>query len=376
MHCPNTVGGNPSGISRTLNKLGLVSHVIALKKSIYGYQADKILFGKNDSFISREFKKIKEIFVIPWKFDVIHYNFGSTIFSPPAPVKLGENFLRKLARRVYFLYSSTLQILELSMLKALRRPIFMHYQGNDARQGSFIRSNFKFSIATQVDEAYYNKYTDAFKQKSIERIANYCENIYALNPDLLHVLPRGTKFTPYCHLDLNQWSPKYTQMEKRPLRIGHAPSDRKTKGTQLIIDALDSLNQSGYRFEFILIEGLSNVEARKKYETIDVLVDQLFAGWYGGLAVEAMALGKPVLVYLREEDFKFVPTKMVEDFPFIQVCPETIRDGLEKLLNMSRSELLNLGKLSRRYVESWHDPIRIVNDIKSDYERALRARLK
>ena len=33
---------------------------------------------------------------------------------------------------------------------------------------------------------------------------------------------------------------------------------------------------------------------------------------------------------------------MVEDFPFIQVCPETIRDGLEKLLNMSRSELLNL----------------------------------
>ena len=32
LHCPNTVGGNPSGISRTLNKLGLVSHVIALKK--------------------------------------------------------------------------------------------------------------------------------------------------------------------------------------------------------------------------------------------------------------------------------------------------------------------------------------------------------
>ena len=376
MHCPNTVGGNPSGISRTLNKLGLVSYVIALKKSIYGYQADKILFGENDSFISREFKKIKAIFVIPWKFDVIHYNFGSTIFSPPAPVKLGENFFRKLGRRIYFLYSSTLQILELSMLKALRRPIFMHYQGNDARQGSFIRSNFKFSIATQVDEVYYNKYTDAFKQKSIERIANYCENIYALNPDLLHVLPKGTKFTPYCHLNLNEWSPKYTQMEKRPLRIGHAPSDRKTKGTQLIIDALDSLDQSGYPFEFILIEGLSNEEARKKYEAIDVLVDQLFAGWYGGLAVEAMALGKPVLVYLREEDFKFVPTKMVEDFPFIQVCPETIRDGLEKLLNMSRSELLTLGKLSRRYVEKWHDPMRIVDDIKSDYERALRARLK
>ena len=66
---------------------------------------------------------------------------------------------------------------------------------------------------------------------------------------------------------------------------------------------------------------------------------------------------------------------MVEDFPLFRYV-QTIRDGLEKLLNMSRSELLNLGKLSRRYVESWHDPIRIVDDIKSDYERALRARLK
>ena len=78
--------------------------------------------------------------------------------------------------------------------------------------------------------------------------------------------------------------------------IGHAPSHRAVKGTNLIIDALNSLKKKGFSFELVLIEGLSNSEARKKYETVDVLVDQLFAGWYGGLAVEAMALGKPVLV--------------------------------------------------------------------------------
>ena len=71
------------------------------------------------------------------------------------------------------------------------------------------------------------------------------------------------------------------------------------KGTNLIIDALNSLKEKGFSFELVLIEGLSNSEARKKYETVDVLVDQLFAGWYGGLAVEAMVHWANQFAYLR-----------------------------------------------------------------------------
>jgi hypothetical protein len=41
----------------------------------------------------------------------------------------------------------------------------------------------------------------------------------------------------------------------------------------------------------------------------------LFAGWYGGLAVELMALGKPVLAYIREEDLSFVDPQMRYELP-------------------------------------------------------------
>lgn len=334
-----------------------------------------MLWKNNESFLIREIKRIAAIFMMPLRFNIVHYNFGTTLANPPFPYKPGEDFFHSLARRIYSFYTCLLQFVELLLLKFFRKPIFMHYQGDDARQGNYSLKNFEYSIASQVDDSYYNAASDTFKQKSIRRMAMFCSKIYALNPDLLHVLPGCAEFLPYSHIDLSEWTPVYPTRSNHPLRIGHAPSHRAVKGTNLIIDALNSLKEKGFSFELVLIEGLSNSEARKKYETVDVLVDQLFAGWYGGLAVEAMALGKPVLVYLREKDFKFIPKQMVKEFPFIQVCPETIQDGLEKVLKMSRDELINLAKLSRAYVEHWHDPLSIVSSIKSDYEKALGAQV-
>lgn len=354
-----------------LKEMRVSSYVLVLRQSVFQYEVDHVLWKNKDSFLKREIQRIAAIFMMPWRFDIIHYNFGTTLAMPPFPFVPGEDFLKSLARRIYFFYTFSLQFLELLILKIFRKPIFMHYQGDDARQGTYSLKNFDYSPASVVDESYYNPTSDAYKQRSIRRMDMFCSKIYALNPDLLHVLPVSAEFLPYSHIDLSEWTPVYSTKSNHPLRIGHAPSNRAAKGTNLIIDALNSLEKKGYSFEFVLIEGLSNSEARKKYETVDLLVDQLFAGWYGGLAVEAMALGKPVLVYLREKDFKFIPKQMVKEFPFIQVCPETIQDGLEKVLNMTRDELINLGKLSRTYVENWHDPLYIVSNIKRDYEKAL-----
>ena len=109
-------------------------------------------------------------------------------------------------------------------------------------------------------------------------------------------------------------------------------------------------------------------------EFFDVVVDQLFAGWYGGLAVEAMALGKPVIAYLREEDLHFIPTAMREDLPIIRSEPDVIYQTLEGVLTMPRLELLDLAKRSRAYVEKWHDPVEIAKRIKYDMEIALDKR--
>jgi len=379
LHAPTTVGGNPQNLSKVLNTLGVDSTSLTLEQNYFQYPADTVVWSMNDGHIVREWKRIKTIFDELANYDVIHFNFGTTLATPIAfPKKQDKSWsLRtKILRAIWSIYTNTLQLIELNALRLLNKPVFITYQGDDARQGDYCLEHFKISIATQVDSGYYAKSSDQFKRRNIRRLAKYSDQIYSLNPDLLHVLPKGARFIPYSHICLHEWQPVYTQLDPRPLRILHAPSHRKVKGTDLLLEALNRLKAQGWQFELLLIEGVSNAEARKMYEKADVLVDQLFAGWYGGLAVEVMALGKPVLVYIREEDLHFIPEQMKADLPFIRVTPETVEESLRQVLEMSRDELLRLGQLSRKYVERWHDPVAIASEIKADYEQSLKRRKK
>ena len=50
--------------------------------------------------------------------------------------------------------------------------MFVHYQGDDARQGDFSSANFKYSISKQVGNDYYNSHFDNLKRKQIKIIMN------------------------------------------------------------------------------------------------------------------------------------------------------------------------------------------------------------
>ncbi|RME84127.1 MAG: glycosyltransferase, partial [Caldilineae bacterium] len=87
----------------------------------------------------------------------------------------------------------------------------------------------------------------------------------------------------------------------RPVVL-HAPTHRGAKGTHVVIEAVRRLREvDGVDFEFQLVENLRHTEARQLYERADLLIDQLYAGWYGGLDVELMALGKPVIAADTED---------------------------------------------------------------------------
>src|SRR5438094_453806 len=78
----------------------------------------------------------------------------------------------------------------------------------------------------------------------------------------------------------------------RPLVV-HAPSNRARKGTEQLVAACE-----GLEVDLEIVEGLHHDEAFARYAAADIVVDQLNAGWYGVFALEAMALGKPVLTFL------------------------------------------------------------------------------
>lgn len=376
LHAPSSVGGNPQALSRALKVLGVDSTSLVMSQNYLSYEADLVLHHPGGSYLVRELRRLWAVFMYLPRFDIIHYNAGTTIasaygFAFPAR---GQRSARGLVRYIYAAYLRQLQKMELRWVSLLGKVVFVTYQGDDARQGDYCLQHFDISIASQVEPGYYDQASDAYKRKSIAELGAIASGVYAVNPDLMHVLPAHARFVPYTLFFLSDWLPRYEQDQPRPLRIVHAPSHRKVKGTDIILAACEELKKDGFVFELLLVEGLSHAQARRVYESADLLIDQVFAGWYGGLAVELMALGKPVMVYLREDDLRFLPPGMREDLPFIRITPDSVRRCLQEVLEMPRSRLVSMARRSRAFVERWHDPMVIAADLKRDYEAALAKR--
>jgi glycosyltransferase involved in cell wall biosynthesis len=129
----------------------------------------------------------------------------------------------------------------------------------------------------------------------------------------------------------------------------HAPSSRRRKGTEHVIAACDGLD-----VDLDIVESLRHDEARRHYERADIVVDQLNAGWYGIFALEAMALGKPVLGDLREEAVRETERSLGVEVPIVQVTKETLRERIAELA-ASADDRRRVGASSRAYVERVHD---------------------
>jgi hypothetical protein len=351
-------------------ELGLESWCVAYRPDPFGAGYDELLFDREETSIKNERRRWMLLLRAIRNYDVVHYNAGTTIFpmTPPAaaaPAGLARTALRIANKQ----YSSLLEQRDLPLLKRLGKAIFVSYQGRDARQLDYCRAHFEVTHAHDMppeDEE------DNARRARIDMFARYADGMYALNPDLLHVLPRNARFLPYAHISLTEWKPIGIKSSDRPLVV-HAPSDRTVKGTRFVLQAVERLKSEGIDFDFQLVEGLPIGEARKLYERADILIDQLLLGWYGGVAAEFMALAKPVISYIRETDLVFVPNEMREQLPVVNASPSTIYSVLRDALTHRRRELADIGARSRAYMERWHDPRVIAATLKADYERAVNS---
>jgi hypothetical protein len=375
LHCPLNVGGHPGTLAQAERAVGVRSHSVSFEQSPFGYPIDEVLWDARDGLVKRERLRFALLLRALRHFDVLHFNFGHSIMPlilTPEPESVGV--LAHLHRTAARAYTRVLALRDLPLLKRFGKTLVVTYQGDDARQGDWIRAHFDISTADGVGARYYTVDSDSHKRAAIARFSRYADRIYALNPDLLHVLPRCAEFVPYAHVDPRYWVSHRPAGTNADLVVAHAPTHRGVKGTDLIIDACVSLQREGIRFELDVVEGVSQAEARTRYERADLIVDQLLAGWYGGLAVEAMALGRPTISYLREPDLHFIPAEMRAELPIIPATPTTIRHVLRDWLTGQRDALAEVGRRSRQFVERWHDPMSIAGRLKADYEHLRRDR--
>ena len=373
LHVPGNIGGNPRALARMERRLGIVSHSVSLHPSPFAHHADEVLFADHPGLLTREYRRLKLIARAARDFDIVHYNFGTTIADPPYP-RDGKrrNRYPAFVHWPYWFYASRLQRLELQLMKRMGKVVFVTYQGNDARQGDYCARHFDISPYEAGGREFYSPVWDREKRRRIKRFDAVAAQIYALNPDLCHVLPKRARFLPYAHIDLEEWRPVTTNNVVP--HVVHAPSNRAMKGTEYILAAVERLRREGVPFTFELVENRTVDEARLAYEKADLLIDQLLVGWYGGLAVELMALGKPVMCYIRQQDLRFVPERMSRQLPIIQATPGNIHDVLKRWLTKPREALQERGRKSRAFVEAWHDPAKIVKTIVRDYRQALAKR--
>lgn len=372
LHCPTMTGGNPQGLARAERELGLQSWAVVFRSTYFDYETDEVLFDSAGSRLVAELKRWKLLWRALRDYDVIHFNFGRSILPPAlgAPVR-SERSYRNWIHFSYYLYSHLLNMNDISLLHWAGKGIVVTFQGDDARQGEYL-ANFEISPINEVDANYYTSEDDQIKRRIIAKFAHYADRIFYLNPDLAYVLPSSATFMPYGHIDLRAWQPvPGSQSPGRKPVLLHAPSHRGVKGTRYVLNAVERLKAEGLAFEFVLVEGLSHAEARCLYERADLLIDQLLLGWYGGLAVELMALGKPVICYIREDDLTHIPSQMRAQLPIINATPATLYDVLKEWLTTRRHQLVQLGQKSRAYVERWHDPLKIAAKLKKEYEVIL-----
>lgn len=370
LHCPWNVAGQSAQLAAAERALGADSRCVVIEEAAKGFRADEVLAPANPSIVQRECARWRLLLrAILWA-DVVHFSFGQSCLVPNAFPELSNINWLSPASIVWRLYCRVFWLKDLRVLSAMGKTIAVTWQGDDARQHDRSLELFDISIAAELGYKYYVPGSDVWKRRTIDEFARYASVQYALNPDLLHVLPAAARFLPYASFDINSVSSRPLVFnEERGLIIGHAPSHRGAKGTHALIDAVSGLKREGYKCELSLIENIDRNEALKRYSACDIIVDQLIAGWYGGFGVEAMALGKPVVAYLRDADLRFIPEEMRRDLPVINAMPNTIVDVLRQLLSSPRPALRDIGLASRNFVERWHDPLSIAAQTLSDYTR-------
>jgi glycosyltransferase involved in cell wall biosynthesis len=122
-----------------------------------------------------------------------------------------------------------------------------------------------------------------------------------------------------------------------------------------VIAACEQLN-----VELDIVEGVPHEEARDRYRRADIVVDQLNAGWHGVFALESMALGKPVVTYLKPDVVEKSAAGYGIRLPIVSATADTLADALRPLIE-SPALRREVGAASRAYVEQVHDIDRIAD---------------
>lgn len=266
----------------------------------------------------------------------------------------------------------TFDYVELYIYKILHIPVFLWTYGADVRNRQTCQEMGEPNCCTNCDNpgAYCICDQKAAFHK-MERLKSLSMAIFAGIGDMFGYTPGSRDDLYFWPVDLEaeegkRYSPVYLSPNdnERPLRIVHASNHRRFKGTGHLIEAVRKLSAEGINVELVLVEGVPNHEALNIYRSADIIFDQCLMGNYGYFALEAMALGKPVMCFIRKpEEYLLHP----EECPIININTATLQSTIQYYATNGRNDLADIGKNSRIYIERFFSMEAFAQRLKKTY---------
>ena len=303
-HCPVNTAGVPWANVEALRRRGAEARLVVFNRYKLHPEADWTI-DRPDGLAGRQLAQLRAFLRSAPRTDVFHFYFGLTLVP---------------------------KSLQFPILRATGRKSVFHFLGSDWRR----KTPEQLAYAAKADARIVGSFA------ALEAV-----------PDA-ELVPPG--------LDLRPFTPEPPSDRDRPVVV-HAPSDRARKGTEHVIAACAELP-----VELDVVEGLPHDQARERYRRADIVVDQLNAGWHGVFAIEAMALGKPVVTYLRPDYVERAERGYGTKVPIVSATKETLVDALRPLVE-SPARRREVGAASRAYVERVHDVERVADRLLDIYSR-------
>jgi hypothetical protein len=275
--------------------------------------------------------------------DVVHWNYAMPVWRNSGDVRLA---------------------------RLLRRTGAVEFWGSDVRIGDRAEIDNPYYARRGAEYEYLREETEAASYRRQEAFAaNGVRTCFAPPWFDRYVKPGlfDTVHGSFLRVLLDEFPVVSCPKNRRPLVV-HAPSARGAKGTTIVEQVLERL-RSEFDFEFLVLHRVPRHEVLDIVKRCDLFLDQFVIGEYGMASIEAMAFGKPVVCYLRQDVIERSPGKL----PIVNATQDDLYDCIASLL-VDPERRRAIGEASRRYVEAFHDAEAYARRLVPLYERMLADR--
>lgn len=321
LHGMSDIAGQGGYSARGLREIGADATIAVWRQNPAGYEVDIDLHIKKERLkqplyaICSACKMLRFAIRAYFEYDIFHFHFGNSLL----PYRL-----------------------DLFWMHLMKKRMIMEYHGDDVRY-----------YYNREEPQYYPYDKLVVRGKKIRWLSSldfkYIDTFVTHDEELRKHIPSKNLYITPLRIDVDKFSPVYPETEKDTIVIVHAPSDYIGKGTKYVIASVEKIKQK-YNIDFILVEGKTQREALELYKSADIIVDQLFGQTYGVFALEAMAMGKPVVCWISEEIRKTFPNTL----PIESATIDNLTEVLEGLVTDGEKRRM-LGMAGRKYVEDYHD---------------------